>query len=529
MTTRALIRRKIFASAALLTALLQAAPAVDWYVATNGTGLGTNGWANATNNLQGAINISAVNDTVWVSNGLYDTGGITNYPVGNNSILTNRIAIWKSITVRSQNNDPTNTIIKGAWHPVTTNGASAVRCVFMNSNSVLIGFTLTNGATMTTGTYDKRGGGVACPGTLAPVISNCLITGNAAQGDNGSPYTGGGGAYWGTLVNCTLSNNSAVYEGGGANWSTISNCTLIGNTSGLNGGGLSRSTNAYNCMLTGNRSSALGGGIYDCYRVINCTLVSNRSGTDGGGVNYGTLSNCTLVGNFAANGGGVANSCTLYSCLVVSNTVTGNGGGAYNCSLYNCILIGNSVGATGGGGGAIGNADLKSYLYNCLVIGNKAYRGGGTADSYINNCTIVGNEATIEGGGVYGANNWGILNNCIVYFNKSGDANSNYFGPVASKWTNTCTAPAVAGWMARNITSDPLLVNKGSGYGTNHVSGNYRLTARSPCVNAGTNFTWMTGANIISRDLDNMPRLRYGTVDMGAYENIRGGTIYGFR
>jgi len=223
-----------------LTALLQAAPAVDWYVATNGTGLGTNGWANATNNLQGAINISAVNDTVWVSNGLYDTGGITNYPVGNNSILTNRIAIWKSITVRSQNNDPTNTIIKGAWHPVTTNGASAVRCVFMNSNSVLIGFTLTNGATMTTGTYDKRGGGVACPGTLAPVISNCLITGNAAQGDNGSPYTGGGGAYWGTLVNCTLSNNSAVYEGGGADWSTISNCTLIGNSSQAGGGAWSR-------------------------------------------------------------------------------------------------------------------------------------------------------------------------------------------------------------------------------------------------------------------------------------------------
>ena len=56
--------------AILLAGLLQPAAAADWYVATNGTGPGTNGWANATNNLQGAINASTPGDTVWVSNGV---------------------------------------------------------------------------------------------------------------------------------------------------------------------------------------------------------------------------------------------------------------------------------------------------------------------------------------------------------------------------------------------------------------------------------------------------------------------------
>jgi len=69
-----------------------------------------------------------------------------------------------------------------------------------------------------------------------------------------------------------------------------------------------------------------------------------------------------------------------------------------------------------------------------------------------------------------------------------------------------------------------MFVANGSGYGTNHVSGDYRLRANSPCVNTGTNQGWMTN----SYDLDGRMRIRYGTVDMGAYEAIYNGTIYKF-
>src|ERR1035437_2403652 len=83
-----------------------------YYVATNGPGGGATSWATATNNIQDAISLCVDGDTVLVSNGVYQTGGVANYPTG--YFLTNRVAINKAITVRSANNDPTNTIIKGS-------------------------------------------------------------------------------------------------------------------------------------------------------------------------------------------------------------------------------------------------------------------------------------------------------------------------------------------------------------------------------------------------------------------------------
>jgi len=128
-------------------------------------------------------------------------------------------------------------------------------------------------------------------------------------------------------------------------------------------------------------------------------------------------------------------------------------------------------------------------------------------------CTIVSNYAGVSGGGLY-IKDVGSGTNNIVYFNTA---------PVAANFTNTagntglhysCVIPAVDG--ARNITNDPSLVSLDGG--------NYRLNANSPCVNAGLNQSWMTN----TVDLDRRQRIRYGTVDMGAYEVIFGGTIYGF-
>ncbi|MBI2440924.1 MAG: hypothetical protein HYV35_06080, partial [Lentisphaerae bacterium] len=142
----------------------------------------------AFNSLQGAINAATPGVTVWVSNGVYQAGGVKGYPTG--TVLTNRVAIWKAITVRSVENDPTNTIIKGAG----PNGPAAVRCVYMTNGSALIGFTLTNGATWTGSTADETyGGGAHCQSTNT-VISNCILTVNSSG-------WAGGGAYRGTLFN----------------------------------------------------------------------------------------------------------------------------------------------------------------------------------------------------------------------------------------------------------------------------------------------------------------------------------------
>ena len=66
-------------------------------------------------------------------------------------------------------------------------------------------------------------------------------------------------------------------------------------------------------------------------------------------------------------------------------------------------------------------------------------------------------------------------------------------------------------------TNDPLFADR--------LTGNYRLNTSSPCINTGTNQDWTTNAV----DLDGRIRIRYITVDMGAYEYVYKGTIFMLR
>jgi hypothetical protein len=118
-------------------------------------------------------------------------------------------------------------VTNGTYSPISANGTLLVRsingalftmidgghsnrCASLSSNASLSGFTLTNG-------FASYGGG-ASGGTL----SNCFLSGNSA-------IYGGGGASGGSLDNCALSGNSAS-SGGGAYSSTLTNCTLSGNS-----------------------------------------------------------------------------------------------------------------------------------------------------------------------------------------------------------------------------------------------------------------------------------------------------------
>lgn len=267
-----------------------------------------------------------------------------------------------------------------------------------------------------------------------------------------------------TLVsNCVLTAGASMHPGSGAAGGNLILCDLIGNTKG----------GAYSSTLT------------RCY-------LSGNSGSYGGAAHQSTLVQCSLVGNTASDGGG-AFDCTLTQCSIFSNTATlSGGGGVYLSRLDGCILQGNWVSDRRMGGGA-----YLSVLSNCLLVGNSSmsFRGGGAADSTLYNCTVTSNSASV-GAGTFNASHF----NCIVW----GNNGPQYEGGL-SLFDHSCTTPLPAG--AGNIDADPVFAN--------HATGDYRIVLGSPCLNAGTN-AFMTGA----QDVEGAARIKYGTVDMGAYEMV---------
>ncbi|MBU1908884.1 MAG: hypothetical protein KJ726_02425, partial [Verrucomicrobia bacterium] len=238
-------------------------PALIWYVATNSPvdGPGTP-WSNAFHTIQGAADVATDGDLVLVTNGIYDTGSRAVV-----SPMTNRVVINRAITVRSVNG-PDVTIIKGAKAAGGGNGNGAIRCVYLASGAVLDGFTLTNGATCSSGDGNyTHGGGVWCESDNA-IISNCFITGNSAA-------QAGGGARKGTLFRCVLKGNVAVTShGGGSYYGKLRNCLLTGNSAGDYGGGTAWAE-AYNCTFVSNSAPYGGGAAYGS--VWNCILYYNTS------------------------------------------------------------------------------------------------------------------------------------------------------------------------------------------------------------------------------------------------------------
>ena len=429
------------------------APAATRYVDANSANPAApyNAWTNAARIIQVAVDASASGDEIVVTNGVYATGGRAVY-----GTMTNRVAVYRAITLRSVNG-PEVTIIQGYQLPGTTNGDGAIRCAYMTNGAVLSGFTLTNGATRNSGDWEREqnGGGVWGEGP-AGVATNCILTGNSA-------YYYGGGAQYGTLNNCKLTRNASASYGGGASRSTLNNCTLTGN-SAVYGGGAYSST-LTNCVISGNWAQWNGGGTFDG-TLNNCTLMSNST-YYGGGSYYGKLLNCLIASNAGTNGGG-AHGGVLNNCTLANNSAK-DGGGADSATLTNCTVTGNS--ATEYGGGA-----FYGTLINCALSQNSSQRdAGGAYYALLNNCTLIGNSANSSGGGAY----YGTLTNCIVYYNSTLGSGPNYYQSTVSY---SCTLPLPTNGVG-NITSDPVLANPS------------HLSALSPCRGAG-NAACATGLDV---------------------------------
>ena len=104
-------------------------------------------WTSAASNIQDAINVADVGNTVLVGDGTYN--------------LTNQITISGGITVRSLNGK-SSTFVNGNY-PAYSN-----RCFYLNNaNAGVDGFTITNGGLISDG---MLGGGVRVDAGLANLV-----------------------------------------------------------------------------------------------------------------------------------------------------------------------------------------------------------------------------------------------------------------------------------------------------------------------------------------------------------------------
>ncbi|MBN2279643.1 MAG: T9SS type A sorting domain-containing protein [Candidatus Marinimicrobia bacterium] len=251
-----------------------------------------------------------------------------------------------------------------------------------------------------------------------------------------------------------------------------------------------------------------------------------------------TITNCKILNNSTSGAGAgmaIHNSTPLMTNLEISSNFSDNiGGGLYISGpqsapyIDRCIISGNSS-VSKGGGIFIGYNEYSVTIRNSILTGNSAFSelgaGGamalsGPCSAIMENVTITGNHSTQYGGGIYtNFANFSILNS-IVQFNSSGEGRQVYTWSSGLQIVDCNIASDDYDLMGtgesffdRNINQDPLFIEPLDPNNAPSTAGDFHLSGNSPSVNAGNN----DGA-ALPYDLDGNERIRYGTVDHGAYE-----------
>ncbi|UCG48401.1 MAG: right-handed parallel beta-helix repeat-containing protein, partial [Phycisphaerales bacterium] len=281
--------------------------------------------------------------------------------------------------------------------------------------------------------------------------------------------------------------------------------------------------------------------------VTDCEFRENTSNGYGGAVlnrrSEAVLSGCIFANNSSEHAGGAvinrASNAVIRNCVFVENRAWLWGGAIQNedrskPKLIGCVFTGNRV--TDGqsqGGGVCSQYGDRPVLVNCVFSGNRAWQGGGMygygGSAELLNCTFSGNRA-VRGGGLYCRMEDTKLWNCIVRGNTAEKGSELYFAYFEKEATLEIRYTDIRRsenhvafepfntliWGEGNIDEDPMFAAPGHWTdGGEWVDGDYRLSAGSPCINAGDPASEFEAD---ATDAAGMPRVIGERVEMGAYE-----------
>lgn len=201
---------------------------------------------------------------------------------------------------------------------LTISGNNASRIFTNNTGAVtaISNLRMTAGNGVSTIQTGRAGAVYNSGGTLT--LSGVVLTANTAA--NGGALNNASTATL-TLINCTVSNNSATGAGGGAQNCSGSTMNIVGTTF---------SGNVSNSTLTGGGAIQANGTL----NIANSTFSGNRAqGGDGGGLYYNgqglTMNNVTIAANQATTGaGGLHKSTSTLNANIRNTLIAGNTGGA---------------------------------------------------------------------------------------------------------------------------------------------------------------------------------------------------------
>lgn len=483
--------------------------------------------------IQEAITAAANGDTVLVAPGTY---------------LENINFLGKAILVKGSDGAEVTTIDGNMTGSVVTFASGE------GPDSILEGFTITNG----TGTLDPQGyycgGGVFCE-TSSPTVTKNTITRNSTSQN----YVKGAGIYCKQaspqIIENIVTENVLPYlcYGGGIYCVDHSSPLILENviskniTSDWGNGGGIYCKDFCDVIIRDNLiednilgyDTGHGGGIYvyeDCMAEITGNVITGNEGEYGGGIHvsyaiYFIIENNRIIMNFAsAQGCGGGIYCVDSDGVISRNVITNNDAQDSGAGMYIDTLIGtvsdniiaeNRTIDTWGEGGGIYAIFEKPTIVNNIIISNHSSRGGGIRCSkawpeIINN-TVCGNKATSQGGGLYmSMSNPLIITNSIFWKNNAPLGPEMYLSkPSLLEISYSDVEDGINGvhvesgcilnWGSGMISLDPLFVDL--------YKGDLHLTFPSPCNGTGDN-------SVITElyDMEGDPRIANSTVDMGADE-----------